>query len=581
MSLQNELTVLLLLSAPLIAAVISLTGKFLKNNLYISLAFLLWLGTSLYALAVSATPILDGHSLSYNLGGWAEPFGIQLSIDGLTWIATLTDILIGTAAWLATRRYRRFGAVFYFFFFMALFSLQGILCTRDIFNLFIWFEVLSLSSFLLISYDRSTHSRLAAIRYLLISSLSIIFYLIGVWILYRLSGSLALESIAAALPEQGAAGLSAAASDGRSFDGAGAAGLALALISVGILTRAAIVPFHTWLPDAHGAAPYPVSALLSGFVIKAPMLAMWRIFEHLQFPGLMEGLVWLGGICALWGVAAAMVQNDAKKLLGYHSVSQMGYILAAFAIGGPLGRSAALFYIIAHALFKSLLFLTIGHVTVRVGTRNVYKIRGLSRFFPLYTGAFLIGAAAISGVPLLAGFTGKVLVSKALHAHAAYYLLTAAGIGTAASFVKLSAVFFGKTSDLHIQALENSSPDHRASSRARLAPNAGVLLISLGCILMGVLPNQIHHLLLMLLYGRVEVLAALPEVAQVTWYGPDSLIKALLTLVFGVIIAVFLLSTHGKQLSHRLREYQVGLDGSLRLLVSGSIAVLLFGLIVY
>ncbi len=574
MILQNELPVLLLLFAPLAAAVISLIGKFLTSRHYITISFFIWLAGSVYALLISASPIFYGNSLDYNLGGWAAPYGIELSIDGLTWIATLTDILIGTAAWLATRRYRRFGAVFYFFFFMALFSLQGILCTRDIFNLFIWFEVLSLSSFLLISYDRTLSSRLAAIRYLLISSLSIIFFLLGVWVLYRLSGSLAVDAIGDTLSKLKSGSLGWAvdrASAGR------AAGLALALISVGILTRAAIVPFHTWLPNAHAAAPYPVSALLSGFVIKAPMLAMWRLFEYIEFPGLMEGLVWLGGICALWGVAAAMVQNDAKKLLGYHSVSQMGYILAAFGIGGPLGKSAALFYIIAHALFKSLLFLTVGHVTVRVGTRDVYTIRGLARFFPVYTVAFLIGAAAISGFPLLAGFTGKVLVTKAMYTHTVYYLLTAAGIGTAASFIKLSSIFFGKPSDEHIAALETNPKDHLATARASVAPNFGIMLISIGCILMGVLPNNIHSLLLQLLYGHSQALSAVP----VGWYSSAALLKATLILAGGALLAVFLLSDYGKKVSHRLRHYQVGLNGSLRLIVSGSIAVLLFGFITY
>src|SRR6056297_3124402 len=196
MNPQSELPVLIILFAPLIAAILSLIGKFLPPRYSITPAFLVWLGGSLWAIYAAAPAILYGQSLGYSIGGGKEAYGISLSIDGLTWIATLTDILIGSAAWLASRRYKRFGAVFYFFFFMALFSLQGVLCSRDIFNLFVWFEVLSLSSFILISYDRSLSSRLAAIRYLLISSLSIIFFLIGVWILYRLTGSLALTEIA-------------------------------------------------------------------------------------------------------------------------------------------------------------------------------------------------------------------------------------------------------------------------------------------------------------------------------------------------------------------------------------------------
>src|SRR6056297_139522 len=567
MNLQSELPVLLLLFAPLTAAILSLAGKFVPRRYYITPSFLIWLLGSVYALYASAPLIFNVGSLGYSIGGWEEAYGISLSIDGLTWIATLTDILIGSAAWLASRRYKRFGALFYFFFFMALFSLQGVLCSRDIFNLFVWFEVLSLSSFLLISYDRSLHSQLAALRYLLISSLSIIFFLFGVWVLYRLTGALAIGPIAEGLE----------ASNSQSPEFSRSAGLALALITAGILTRAAITPFHTWLPDAHAAAPYPVSALLSGFVIKAPMLAMWRLFEHIQFPQLMEGLVWLGGVTAVWGVVAAMVQKDAKKLLGYHSVSQMGYILAAFGIGGIIGRSAALFYIIAHALFKSLLFLTIGHVTTRVGTRNVYKIRGLRRFFPFYTATFLIAAASISGLPLLAGFTGKVLVSEALHSHPAYLMLLAAGVGTAASFIKLSAIFFGKASDAHLLILESSPADDRGSKISAGEAHSGLLVIAAGCIAMGVVPHLIHHYILLLLHGR----AGLPTSFEISWYSFGTLLKAGVSIGGGFLLALLLLSPFGKGLAHRARAMSVGLNGSLRMLVSGFVLVLLYGLFTY
>ncbi|MDY7030057.1 MAG: proton-conducting transporter membrane subunit, partial [Spirochaetota bacterium] len=192
MNLHTELPVLLILFSPLLAAVISLAGKYLPSRYSELPAFLIWLLGSLLALRLSLPAVIAGGSLQYSLGGWAEPLGINLEVNGLTWIATLTDVLIASAAWLCTRKYREFNSLFYFFFFMALFSLQGILCTRDIFNLFIWFEVLSLSSFVLISYDRSLVSRLAAIRYLLISSTSILLFLVGVWVIYRLTGVLSL-----------------------------------------------------------------------------------------------------------------------------------------------------------------------------------------------------------------------------------------------------------------------------------------------------------------------------------------------------------------------------------------------------
>jgi multicomponent Na+:H+ antiporter subunit D len=271
------------------------------------------------------------------------------------------------------------------------------------------------------------------------------------------------------------------------------------------------------------------------------------------------------------------VQKDAKKLLGYHSVSQMGYILAAFGIGGVIGRSAALFYIIAHALFKSLLFLTVGHVTTRVGTRNVYKIRGLGRFFPFYTIAFLIAAASISGLPFLAGFTGKVLVSEALHSHPAYLMLLAAGVGTAASFVKLSVMFFGKASDAHLLILESRPADDRGSKTAAGQSHFGLLVISGGCIVMGVVPHLIHHSILLLLHGS----AALPTPIDIGWYNSASLLKAGLSIGGGFTLALFLLSPFGKSLAHRARTMSVGLNGSLRMLVSGFVLVLLYGLLTY
>ena len=199
MSPNTDLQVLVLLLAPLSAAMLSLAGKLFSSRRLITPAFLIWLFASIWALVATAPSIFAGTALEYSLGGWAEPYGIGLRVNGLTWIATLTDIVIASAAWLCTRRHRRFDPLFYFFFFMALFSLQGLLCTKDIFNLFVWFEVLSLSSFILITYDGTIRSRVAAFNYLIISSISILFFLLGVWILYRLSGVLALEEMAARL----------------------------------------------------------------------------------------------------------------------------------------------------------------------------------------------------------------------------------------------------------------------------------------------------------------------------------------------------------------------------------------------
>jgi multicomponent Na+:H+ antiporter subunit D len=593
MAMASDIPLLLLLFSPLLAAVASLVEKLLVSR-HSSLkaisaaAFMLWLGGSAAGLIISAPAVLQGESLSYVLGGWREPFGISLELTGLTWVATLTDVLIAVAVWFHSRRGDDHRQEFSFFLFMALFSLQGILYTEDLFNLFVWFEVLSLSSFLLIVQHRSREAYEAAFRYLLISTVSIIFFLFGIWILYRHTGGLSLSHIGSVIGglEQGERG---------------ELSLAAACITAGILTRAAILPFHTWLPGAHAAAPYPISALLSGFVIKAPVLALWRIYSYVPALAYGEILVWIGAACALFGVIAAMAQRDAKRLLGYHSVSQMGYIVAAFGFGGAVGRAAALLYIVAHALFKSILFISIGRVTERGGSRDVYRLRGMGRLLPGYSLLYAVAALSITGVPLFAGYTAKLLVSEALHYHPSYLLLTLAGVGTAASFFKLSTVFLGTPV---YPAGTRSAPPAGAAPPAETAPPAGAALparaalpreysrpgipdagagateaaaflstavLAAGCILLGLLPEASRTAFFLIASGDAGE-------GAVQWYGLSTLLKTALSLAAGFLLSRVLLAPWGKRLSSSLRDLGLGLNGSLRLLMLGFLIFLLYSL---
>jgi len=572
MTTVNEIALPLLLLSPLAAAFVSLIGGFLKKRTLETAAFLLWLVATLAGVALSSSVFRTGTSLLYPMGGWLEPYGIVMEIEGLTLVATLTDIVIAGTAWLQTRRFRAYGSTFSFFFFLALFSLQGIMLTRDLFNLFVWFEVLSLCSFLLITYFRSAETLMAAIRYLLISSVSVFFFLIGLWILYQHTGSLSLAVIGDLLASGAGTPALDPADIGQTVSRE--IGFAAALITAGILTRAAIIPFHTWLPAAHSAAPYPVSALLSGFVIKAPMIALWRFLDYLPCPGLGEPLVWLGAGGALYGVLAAMVQKDAKKLLAYHSVSQMGYIIAAFGAGGIIGKTAGLFYIVGHALFKGLLFLTVGEVADRAGTRNVYRLRGLFRFFPFQGILFFIAAAAISGVPFFAGFSAKILVSKALYRHPADWLLLAAGIGTAASFFKLSRIFLGSAPLDTVEQLETQPRDLIISGMPKAAAYLSMALLGLGCIAMGSIPGIFQGF-----FAGPAARAPLEAVRGdlIRFYYPLSLLKAGGSLIAGLGISFFLLSPGGRNFSHMVRDRELKLNGALRLLLAGFILFAVIG----
>jgi len=206
---------------------------------------------------------------------------------------------------------------------------------------------------------------------------------------------------------------------------------------VGIGVRTAFIPFHTWLPEAHAYAPHPVSALLSGVLIKVSFFAMLRIISVFSAVYFADLLLWIGAITAVFAVIWALAQSDAKRLLAYHSISQMGYVLAAFGAASALSLPAAFAHAINHALFKSLLFIAVGTAIGMTGERDVYHMRPIGRRAPLLALALLVGALSIAGIPPFNGFASKQFVSAAVYGSPAYVLLWITAVGTTASFMKL------------------------------------------------------------------------------------------------------------------------------------------------
>ncbi len=209
---------------------------------------------------------------------------------------------------------------------------------------------------------------------------------------------------------------------------------------IGLGVKGALVGFHFWLPEAHSKAPSPVSALLSGYAVKLGMFGLARMSS-----GPDSLLIFLGGLMALYGVGQALFQHDAKRLLAYHTVSQLGYVTMAIGTGSPLGIAAAFSHAVAHAFFKGLLFLAVGSLERVYGTRDLRHLGRAARDIPSLFVFFLVGALSISGVPGTSGYASKVLVKASLEGIPFSFLpglaLTLAGIGTVISFCKLG--FFG------------------------------------------------------------------------------------------------------------------------------------------
>ena len=512
---------------PLLGAVAALFGKLVKPA---ERLFCL-LGTA--SLAVPAVilgllmkPVMAGESLLYSLGGWAEPYGIALVMDGTAWISAAITTVIGVAVALYSLGSGKYGARYFFFLLMMVTGMYGVALTGDLFTMFVSFEIVAVSVYVLIAYEGTATGLAASLKYLILSTVGILFFLFGVFLVYRDLGVLSISGISRALGASGGVGNTPVMH------------LALASLCVGIGVRTAFIPFHTWLPEAHAYAPHPISAMLSGAMIKISFFAMVRIV--LQFGGeyLFGLLMWIGAFTAFAAVISALAQSDVKRLLAYHSISQLGYILAVFGAGSAVALTASFFHALNHALFKSLLFLTVGAAVSYTGERNLYRISGMGSRMPLVAAAFFAGALSISGIPPFNGYASKAFITAGMKGSAAYPLLWVTSFLTMASFIKLGRIFLPLSGD------REASP---ASGRLPGRLETGVVtVLALACLGTGIFGVPVAGFLNRMLYG--SPLASPPQL-----FSGRSLVKVLPALLLGIAAYRLVLTERGRGLSMRIK----------------------------
>ncbi len=515
------------LLAPLLGAVVSLFGKLLAP-LRRPLSFLgaATLAVPAAALALLLEPVLSGESVRYALGGWPEPYGIGLVLDGLSWISCALTTVIAAAVALFSLGRRRYGAGYFFFLLMMVTGMYGVALTGDLFTMFVSFEIVAVSAYVLIAWEGTATGLAASYKYLVLSTTGILFFLFGVFLVYRDLGVLSISHISQALATSGGV------LNTRAMH------LALASLCVGIGVRTAFIPFHTWLPEAHAYAPHPVSAVLSGAMIKVSLFAMIRII--LQFGGeyLLELLMWIGAVTALAAVISALSQSDVKRLLAYHSISQLGYMLAVFGAGSALALTASFSHALNHALFKSLLFLTVGAAVSLTGQRNLYRIPPLGRRLPAFSAAFFAGALSISGIPPFNGFASKGLITAGMKGSPAYPLLWVTSFLTIASFIKLGRIF-----------LPGEEPKGllRGGDRPGALQTAVVVALAVLCLCTGVFGRPVAGGLYRILHGTAP--ESIPRV-----FSGGRLLGVLPAAVLGAAAYMAVSTDLGKSLSGRVRE---------------------------
>ncbi|NJE85387.1 cation:proton antiporter [Thermococcus sp. CX2] len=362
-------------------------------------------------------------------------------------------------------------------------GMLGIVMTGDLFNFYVFLEIMSIASYALVAFRTDTWEGIeAGIKYMFVGSIASSFILLAIALLYGQYGTLTMSYLAAKMAENPTV----------------VGKVALSLFIAGLLFKSGASPVHMWLADAHPAAPSPISAMLSGLVIKAGgTYALARILFSIY--GTSVGMKTVGWVIIVFacitlivGNAMAVIQTDIKRLLAYSSVGQIGYILLGIGIGlaaygtnaGEIALAGAIYHTVNHALMKALLFLVAGAVIHELGTRNLNELSGIAKTMPKTTFAFLIGAAAIIGMPPLNGFASKWLIYES-SAIFNPVLGAIAIIGTAfctAAYVRVLYTFFGKPSE---RVMEAKDPEG-----SMLLP---MIILVLAIIVMGLFPWQISE----------------------------------------------------------------------------------------
>jgi len=436
----------------MVAFLIILLGKLVKG-IHRFLAPLTLL--ALLLLAVFEFTGLEGISRTYAMGGWTGdggfPVGIFLVLDGFSVLMLCIINLIGLVALFYSLSYMAqytAEANYYALFCLIVAGMNGVVLSGDLFNLFVFLEVSVIASYALVAFGVGKTELEASFKYQVLGGLASLLILLAIGLIYWKTKTLNLADVRNVLD----AGYS------RAFYV-----FVQVMLIAGFGLKAAIIPFHAWLPDAHSSAPSPISAMLSGVLIKAVgIYVLIRLFFNMFVFSHEIALILtsLGAISMVLGSLLAIMQWDVKRLLAYSSISQIGYVVMAFGMGillllkgdqkaaAILAIGGGIYHMINHAVFKGLLFLNAGSLEYRLDTRDLKEMGGLSKAMPVTSTTSFMASMSISGIPPFNGFFSKLIIIVAAINGRFYLLATLAvvvSIITLGYFLKFQRfAFFNK-----------------------------------------------------------------------------------------------------------------------------------------
>ncbi|MCC5812585.1 MAG: proton-conducting membrane transporter [Ectothiorhodospiraceae bacterium] len=402
---------------PLLAGVcVFLSGGGARSPVALSGVLLSLAISLLLVMAVGSQGTLD-----HALAGWEPPLGIRLHADGLAALMILLTAVVGALVSLhAVGQFAGKSEIanrFWTLWLLLWGSLNALFLSADLFNVYVTLELVTLAAIPLVLLAGSRQSVSASLNYLLLALFGSLLYLGGVALIYGMTGTLDLQLIGERLPA-----------------GGWPVGVATALIVAGLLVKAAIVPFHFWLPPAHGGAPAPVSALLSALVVKAAVYLLLRLWAGplqlpLSAPWVAQLLGALGAAAIILGSIQAMRQPRLKLVVAYSTVAQLGYILLFFPLAVASAWQGAVYHGLAHGVAKAALFLAAGNMLYHLGHDRVAELRGMGRPLALSLGAFAIASVSIMGLPPSGGFIAKWLLLQSALEQGLWWIVATVLVG--------------------------------------------------------------------------------------------------------------------------------------------------------
>jgi multicomponent Na+:H+ antiporter subunit D len=392
----------LLVALPIFGSIVALLAGVVRSRTGWPIAVLVS-GVQVAASAALALEAFDG-AVSYVVGGFVAPFGIELVVDGLSATMVVLVAVVGLGVLGYARKAGPRSNAFYATYLLLVAGLTGMSVTGDVFNLYVFLEITGLAAYTLVASGRGGKSALAALKYLIVGTVGASLFLLGIGYAYVATGTLNMADLSVKLAEVGYTTPLVRAAFG--------------LLVVGLFVKVAVFPLHTWQPTAYADAPDAVSGLISALVSTVAAYALIRIVFSVFTVGFLEAnplaraLLGAAAIVSIVvGSLLAVAQEEIKRMLAYSSVSQFGLVVGAVAVANGTALTGAAIHLVGHAIMKGGLFLAAGSIATATGARSVGEFEGLAEYLPVSSGAFGVLALGMVGVPPAVGFVGKWYVA--------------------------------------------------------------------------------------------------------------------------------------------------------------------------